>query len=286
MEPKRPTMPIVVERLRRAGLRPTRQRVALARLLFDGGDRHVTAEQLHGAALAAAIRVSLATVYNTLHQFTAASLMREVVVEPGRSYFDTNTDDHHHFFCESTGHLQDIPGELVRVGELPRPPAGGKIQRVDVIIRIRQDNRAPRYFRTFLRALTPFLARPIQDRSARVRRGLDGRPPVPNRAEGRMASLKGSKTEDNLKAAFAGESQANRRYLYFAQQADVEGYNDVAAVFRSTAEGETGHAHGHLEFLEVSGDPATGLPIGATNVNLKAAIAGETHEYTDMYPGM
>src|SRR5207247_10824713 len=101
-----------------------------------------------------------------------------------------------------------------------------------------------------------------------------------------MANLKGSKTENNLKAAFAGESQANRRYLYFAQKADVEGYNDVAAVFRSTAEGETGHAHGHLEFLEVSGDPATGLPIGATSANLKAAIAGGTHEYTAMYPGM
>ena len=101
-----------------------------------------------------------------------------------------------------------------------------------------------------------------------------------------MAKLKGSKTEENLKYAFAGESQANRRYLYFAQKADVEGYNDTAAVFRSTAEGETGHAHGHLEFLEVSGDPATGLPIGETSNNLKAAIAGETHEYTDMYPGM
>ena len=98
--------------------------------------------------------------------------------------------------------------------------------------------------------------------------------------------LKGSKTEDNLKAAFAGESQANRRYLYFAQKADVEGHNDVAAVFRSTAEGETGHAHGHLEFLESVGDPATGELIGATDLNLKAAIAGETHEYTDMYPGM
>ena len=99
-------------------------------------------------------------------------------------------------------------------------------------------------------------------------------------------SLANSKTLQNLKDAFAGESQANRRYLYFAQKADVEGYNDVAAVFRSTAEGETGHAHGHLEFLEVSGDPATGLPIGETSANLKAAIAGETHEYTDMYPGM
>jgi rubrerythrin len=101
-----------------------------------------------------------------------------------------------------------------------------------------------------------------------------------------MAALKGSKTEQNLKDAFAGESQANRRYLYFAQKADVEGVNDVAVVFRSTAEGETGHAHGHLEFLEESGDPATGLPIGGTPLNLKAAIAGETHEYTDMYPGM
>src|SRR3989337_634127 len=98
--------------------------------------------------------------------------------------------------------------------------------------------------------------------------------------------LKGSKTHGNLKDAFAGESQANRRYLYFAAKADVEGQNDVAAVFRSTAEGETGHAHGHLEYMEACGDPATDLPIGATADNLKAAIAGETHEYTDMYPGM
>src|SRR6202162_5657675 len=98
--------------------------------------------------------------------------------------------------------------------------------------------------------------------------------------------LKGSKTEGNLKAALPGESQANRRYLYFAAKADVEGQNDVAAVFRSTAEGETGHAHGHLEYLETVGDPGTGLPIDKSRDNLKAAIAGETHEYTDMYPGM
>ena len=101
-----------------------------------------------------------------------------------------------------------------------------------------------------------------------------------------MTSLSGSKTEANLKDAFAGESQANRRYLYFARKADVEGYNDVSAVFRSTAEGETGHAHGHLEFLEAVGDPATGKPIGPTRDNLGSAIAGETYEYTDMYPGM
>ena len=101
-----------------------------------------------------------------------------------------------------------------------------------------------------------------------------------------MANLKGSKTEKNLKDAFAGESQANRRYLYFAKVADVEGYPEVAMNFRETAEGETGHAHGHLDFLKPVGDPATGLPIGDTTANLKASIAGETHEYTDMYPGM
>ncbi len=98
--------------------------------------------------------------------------------------------------------------------------------------------------------------------------------------------LKGSKTEQNLKDAFAGESQANRRYLYFAKQADVEGYPDVAGLFRDTAEGETGHAHGHLDYLKKVGDPATGLPIGSSRQNLAAAVAGETHEYTDMYPGM
>ena len=100
-----------------------------------------------------------------------------------------------------------------------------------------------------------------------------------------MADLKGSKTEENLKEAFAGESQANRRYLYFAQKADVEGYPDVAALFRSVAEGETGHAFGHFDFLAVVGDPATGEPVGSTEANLKSAIAGETYEYTEMYPG-
>ena len=101
-----------------------------------------------------------------------------------------------------------------------------------------------------------------------------------------MADLKGSKTHSNLKDAFAGESQANRRYLYFAKVADVEGHPDLAGLFRDTAEGETGHAHGHLDYLAAVGDPATDLPIGSSRLNLKAAIAGETHEYTDMYPGM
>jgi Fur family transcriptional regulator, iron response regulator len=126
-----------LDRLKEVGLRPTRQRLALARLLFGNGDRHVTAEQLHDEALKNEIRVSLATIYNTLHQFTKAGLLREVVVEPGRSYFDTNTSDHHHFFHEAVGQLEDIPGEQVRLAELPAPPSGTAIRRVDVIVRIR-----------------------------------------------------------------------------------------------------------------------------------------------------
>ena len=101
-----------------------------------------------------------------------------------------------------------------------------------------------------------------------------------------MPNLDGSQTHDNLKDAFAGESQANRRYLWMAKVADVEGFPEVAGNFRQTAEGETGHAHGHLDYLRQVGNPATGLPIGETPENLKASIAGETHEYTDMYPGM
>jgi len=100
-----------------------------------------------------------------------------------------------------------------------------------------------------------------------------------------MSKLNGTKTHQNLKDAFAGESQANRRYLYFAKVADVEGYPEVAGLFKDTADGETGHAHGHLDYLKQIGDPATGLPIGNTLKNLKAAQAGETHEYETMYPG-
>jgi len=125
-----------IERLRGVGLRPTRQRLALARLLFDQGNRHVSAEQLHGEVIDAAVRVSLATVYNTLHQFTTAGLLNEGVVEPGQSYFDTNVDDHHHFYFEDSGRLQDIPGNSILVNELPAAPSGTAIRRVDVIIRL------------------------------------------------------------------------------------------------------------------------------------------------------
>lgn len=127
----------VLERLKSAGLRPTRQRLALAKLLFEGGDRHVSAEQLHSEAVGDNIRVSLATVYNTLHQFTEADLLREVVVESGRSYFDTNTSDHHHFFHEDGCELTDIPADALDVAKLPEAPQGTVVKSVDVIIRLK-----------------------------------------------------------------------------------------------------------------------------------------------------
>ena len=130
----RPFTPMV-QKLRTAGLRPTRQRMSLAKLLFDAGDRHVTAEQLHDEAVAASIPVSLATIYNTLHQFVGAQLLREVVVNPGRSYFDTNIADHHHFFFEESSKLMDIPSDKIEVSNLPQPPHG-TIRRVDVVIRV------------------------------------------------------------------------------------------------------------------------------------------------------
>ena len=136
MTGSRPFAPLV-ERLKEAGLRPTRQRLALAKLLFDRGNRHVTAEKLHAEAKDAHIRVSLASVYNTLHKFTGKGLLREVVVDAGRSYFDTNTGDHHHFYFQATGELQDVAGSAVEVARLPEPPTGQRMERVDVVIRLR-----------------------------------------------------------------------------------------------------------------------------------------------------
>lgn len=127
----------ILDMLRGAGLRPTRQRMALAKLLFEGGDKHLTAEMLHADAQAANVRVSLATVYNTLHQFHRAGLLREIVVDSQRSYFDTNMADHHHFYFDQTGELADIPGEQVEVAALPPAPAGMAVARIDVVVRVR-----------------------------------------------------------------------------------------------------------------------------------------------------
>jgi Fur family iron response transcriptional regulator len=127
----------IVERLKEASLRPTRQRLALAKLLFEDGDRHVTAEQLHADVGKAGMKVSLATVYNSLHQFTESGLLREVVVDSGRCYFDTNTTNHYHFFHEETGALEDIPAGQLSLGDLPQTPGNKSVEWIDVIIRIR-----------------------------------------------------------------------------------------------------------------------------------------------------
>jgi len=124
-------------RVRAAGLRPTRQRVALAEILFNAGDRHVSAEELHEEALRAGVRVSLATVYNTLHQFTEAGMLRILPVEGSKTYFDTNTSDHHHFFLEGENRLLDIPEGPISVANLPAPPDDMEISHVDVLVRLR-----------------------------------------------------------------------------------------------------------------------------------------------------
>jgi Fur family transcriptional regulator, iron response regulator len=126
------------EKLRAAGLRPTRQRVALANLLFARGNRHLTAESLHAEAAEAGVSVSLATVYNTLHQFTQAGLLRQVAVDASRFYFDTNTGAHQHFYNEADGALIDIPGDFIAISHVPSPPEGMEVERVDVVVRIRR----------------------------------------------------------------------------------------------------------------------------------------------------
>ncbi|WP_245440011.1 iron response transcriptional regulator IrrA [Mesorhizobium sp. Z1-4] len=131
----------IEQRVRKAGLRPTRQRIALAELLFDKGDRHLSAEELHEEAQAAGVAVSLATVYNALHQFTDAGLLRILAVEGARTYFDTNTSDHHHFFVEDENRLVDIDSGTVALHNLPEPPEGMEIANVDVIVRLRRKRR-------------------------------------------------------------------------------------------------------------------------------------------------
>ena len=140
MSESRPFAPIV-QQLKAVGLRPTRQRLSLAKLLFEAGDRHVTAEQLHQQAETARVRVSLATVYNTLHQFTAAGLMIEVVAGSGQSYFDTNPTSHYHYFDKSTGEIIDVPESAIQFTALPEPPPGKVIDRIDVVVRIRSANQ-------------------------------------------------------------------------------------------------------------------------------------------------
>jgi rubrerythrin/Fe2+ or Zn2+ uptake regulation protein len=210
--------------------------------------------------------VSLKTVYQTLNDLAELGAIAVLDVGPGSARFDPNVETtHHHLVCRSCGKVRDVAADFSGLRVSRRATQGFDVDSAEVVFR----------------GLCDECKGSQQDQQQQAQ-------PITNQKKGHestMPALKGSKTEANLKEAFAGESQANRRYLYFAQKADVEGYPDVAALFRSVAEGETGHAFGHFDFLKEVGDPVTGVPVGATEDNLKSAIEGETYEYTEMYPG-
>ena len=272
----------LTELFRSTGRKVTAQRQCIFRLL-QGDVTHPSAEAVHAEASREMETISLKTVYQTLHDLAELGEIASLDVGTGMTRFDPNVDDPTTTWCAAgaagcatwspTSPTCRFPkgadlgfdvgsAEIVFRGSVPRVPAGGRNRR-----------RAPP---AGLRCHRP-TEQPVV---------LATTPMTSNTHErNTMPSLKDRKTEANLKVAFAGESQANRRYLYFAQKADVEGYPDVAALFRSVAEGETGHAFGHFDFLREVGDPVTGVPVGPTEDNLKSAIEGETYEYSEMYPG-
>ena len=229
--------------------------------------------------------ISLKTVYQTLHDLAELGEIASLDVGTGMTRFDPNVDDpHHHLVCRQCGSVRDLVADFPDLRSPTGADLGFEVGSAEIVFRgLCPDCRsAPP-------GAGPQSARRHQRDLRRHHRQLSNLvvPATTSHRHERntMPALKDSKTEANLKEAFAGESQANRRYLYFAQKADVEGYPDVAALFRSVAEGETGHAFGHFDFLREVGDPVTGVPVGPTEDNLKSAIEGETYEYTEMYPG-
>ena len=260
------------EALRATGKRLTRAR----RLILDvvrASEAHPSAAMVYRDVRRRLPRVSLATVYRNLRMLAAEGLLTERADTAGMR-FDGNTADHDHFTCVTCGRIYDVPAAGAHLAVALAPvPAG-----FDVL------SRRTEFYGRCGRCQRRQTALP----TTHSRRGKGNPARVPLQKERAMAgrSLKGSKSLANLKDAFAGESQANRRYLYFARVADIEGFPDIPGLFRDTAEAETGHAFGHLDFLKEVGDPATGEPMGKTEANLKASAAGETYEYTQMYPGM
>ena len=260
----------LTELFRASGRKVTAQRQCIFRILQDD-ETHPSAEAVHAAAVQEMETISLKTVYQTLNDLAELGEIAALDVGTGRTRFDPNVDDpHHHLVCRSCGSVRDLVVDFPGLSVPDGADLGFELGGAEVIFR----------------GLCP-ACRTGAARSARH----GGRPLTPDHhlhhppERNTMPDLKDSKTEANLKEAFAGESQANRRYLYFAQKADVEGYPDVAALFRSVAEGETGHAFGHFDFLRETGDPVTGAAVGPTEDNLKSAIEGETYEYSEMYPG-
>ncbi len=251
------------------GRKITAQRQCIFRAL-DGDVTHPSAERVYEKVRTEMPNVSLKTVYQTLNDLADLGAISVLDVGTGSTRFDPNVETtHHHLVCRSCGKVRDSGRRFARGSACP----GGT--------RRASTSTAPRSFSEGSATSVG------QRRPCRLETGfaVTTRTQEKRKVRTPMPALKGSQTETNLKEAFAGESQANRRYLYFAQKADIEGYPDVAALFRSVAEGETGHAFGHFDFLRESGDPVTGVPVGPTADNLKSAIEGETYEYTEMYPG-
>ena len=256
----------LTERFRDRGLKVTPQRQAIFRALH-GNDAHPTCRvRVRRGRPSEMPTISLRTVYQTLNDLADDGRARcTSTLGTGSARFDPNVETRTTTWSATGagGSATCTPTSPVRPVPDGAAPRGSGSSGTEIVFRGRCER-----CRDGLTA---------SNRSNQFQQ--------PPRKGITMPSLKGSKTEENLKEAFAGESQANRRYLYFAQKADVEGYPDVAALFRSVAEGETGHAFGHFDFLAEVGDPATGEPVGPTEDNLKSAIAGETYEYTEMYPG-
>ena len=236
--------------------------------LLQGDASHPTVESLYDRARAEMPTISLKTVYQTVHDLEALGEVHVLDLGTGSVRVDPNVEDaHHHLVCTECGRVRDV---LV---DVRRPARAGRVP----------PRASPS---TTSRSSSAVVATTARPDVATVDADPDNHRHRPAQGAHAMPELeRNARPHDNLKEAFAGESQANRRYLYFAQKADVEGYPDVAALFRSVAEGETGHAFGHFDFLAEVGDPVTGVPVGATTDNLKSAIAGETYEYTEMYPG-
>lgn len=234
---------------------------------LSGDDTHPTADVLLARVRQVQPTLSQATVYKVIGELVEMGVLQPYSFGDARLHFDTRTDEHAHLYCQRCGRLMDCD-EVALPDPLSLRQKGWPLVRTELWFVV---DGCP-----FCQAAySDLVSVHAQQNSMKDQGGVAS-----------MAkALEGTKTLENLKTAFAGEAQANRRYLYFARQADIEGRPDVAGLFRDVSEGETGHAFGHLDFLKSWGDPVTGEKIGTTEQNLKSAVAGETYEYTEMYPG-
>jgi len=250
-------------------LRLTPQRQAVLNVLRTAGD-HPSAGEVFNRVRRVRPGIGPATVYRSLARLVEGGYVRELSFGDGGARYDANTDRHDHLICDGCRRAVEV--------DLPVPDSlvGAAAEHTGFVVR--------RYDLQF-RGLCPGCQPPAPDRSTALPPASPVLTPAQLKESPRMSTLVGTQTHENLKEAFAGESQANRRYLYFARQAKIENLPEIEELFQETAKGETGHAFGHLDFLVEAGDPATGEAIGDTVKNLGSAVAGETYEFTAMYPG-